>query len=395
MAMLPMSNSNRREFLKQSAAMSALLAAAPLVVHGAEPALGSSGKVKVGVIGCGSVSKKYLPNLKQCPSVELVSVCDIIPERAVKAAEQFTVPHHFPHIDQMLGGPKFDLLVNLTDMQEHERLNRQALDAGKHVWSEKPFANSFEGGQELVALAERRGLRFWGAPNVVQSPQFKFMAKEISKGTLGKVAAAHASYGHLGPNWAEFFYSAGGGSIPDLAVYNMTFLTGVLGPAKSIASMLSVVTPTRQIKGKGEVRVTAEDNAMILMDHGNGVISHIQSGFNYFSAHQHDDERQASHSIEIVGTGGIMKLAGFDWAPHGVDVATFDDRWLKRHEVDRAGYVWESGASLAAECLATGKELLVTPQQALHVIEIMSAARSSQETGRRIDIKSSFQWPLV
>jgi len=389
------STSNRREFLQQSAAMSAIMAAVPLAAHGADAALNSPARMKVGVIGCGSVSQKYLPHLKQCPFVELVSVCDIIPERSVKAAERFGVPQHFSHIDQMLGGPAFDLLVNLTDMQEHERLNRQALEAGKNVWSEKPLANSLEGGQALLAIAEQRGVKIWGAPNVVQSPQFKFMAKEISKGTLGRIAAAHASYGHLGPDWAEFFYSAGGGSMPDLAVYNLTFLTGILGAAQSVVSMLSVVTPTRQIKGKGEVRVTSEDNAMVLLDHGNGVISHIQSGFNYFAPQQHDDERNAAHSIEIVGTGGTMQLAGYDWAPHGVDLATHNEPRLKRYEVDRAGYAWESGASLAAECLATGRELLMTPQHALHVVEIINAARASQETGRRIELTSKFTWPVV
>ena len=53
------------------------------------------------------------------------------------------MPNHYPHIDEMLAGAPFDLLVNLTDMQEHERLNGQAIEAGKHVWSEKPMANSY------------------------------------------------------------------------------------------------------------------------------------------------------------------------------------------------------------------------------------------------------------
>jgi predicted dehydrogenase len=57
--------------------------------------------------------------------------------------------------------------------------------------------------------------------------------------------------------------------------------------------------------------------------------------------------------------------------------------------------VWEQGASLAAECLATGKELLITPEHALHVLEIIGAARESQETGRRITLVSKFRWPVV
>ena len=121
-------------------------------------------KVRVGVIGCGSVSRMYLPNLSACPFVELVSTCDIIPERAERAAAKFKVPNHYPHIDAMLAGAPFDLMVTITDMQEHGRLNRLAVEAGKHVWSEKPLANSLRRGQGPARLARRKGVRIWGRP---------------------------------------------------------------------------------------------------------------------------------------------------------------------------------------------------------------------------------------
>src|SRR5690606_2334095 len=98
-------------------------------------------------------------------------------------------------IDEMLAGEPFDLLVNLTDMQEHGRLNKQALLADKHVWSEKPMANSYREGKALLDLAIGKGLHIWGAPAVVNSPQFAFMAKAIRDGKLGKVSAAHGHYG--------------------------------------------------------------------------------------------------------------------------------------------------------------------------------------------------------
>src|SRR5215475_14313775 len=123
---------------------------------------------------------------------------------------------------------------------------------------------------------------------MVVSPQFAFMARTLKSGVLGRLAAAHAEYGHTGPDWSAFFYQKGGGSLPDLAVYNLTTLTGVLGPARAVTAMTSVITPTRKIRGKGEIKVEAEDNAMVLMDHGNGLISHVQSGFNYFNPHGHD-----------------------------------------------------------------------------------------------------------
>jgi predicted dehydrogenase len=380
---------DRRTFVGQGMSAAAGLALAPWA------AADKPRRIRVGVIGCGSVSGAYLPNLAACPYAELVSTCDIRPERAERQAKRFKVPNHYPHIDRMLAGAAFDLLVNLTDMQEHERLNRQAIEAGKHVWSEKPIANSLAAGQALLAQAKERGVRLWGAPIVVQSPQFAFMARTLAAGTLGRVAAAHSDYGHTGPDWSAFFYEKGGGSLPDLGVYNLASLTGLLGPARSVVAMTSIVTPTRKIRDRGTIKVTEEDNAQVVLDHGSGVLAHVQCGFNYFNPHGHDGSQEGRHTITIVGTQGSMGLVGYDWEPRGVDLATQAQPAYKRHATDKEGYVWQQGASLAAECLATGKELLVTPEHALHVVEIMVAARESQETGRRVPLRSTFKWPVV
>ena len=88
-------------------------------------------------------------------------------------------------------------------------------------------------------------------------------------------------------------------------------------------------------------------------------------------------------------------MVGYDWEPLGVDLATQDSPKLVRHATDAQGYVWQQGASLAAECLVTGKELLVTPEHALHVLEVITAARESAATGKRIALTSTFKWPLV
>lgn len=380
---------DRRQFTK-----TALLAGAALTadVRASDTTLK---RIRTGLIGCGSVSGQYLPSLTQCPFVEVVSLCDIKPERANRRAGEFHVAHHYPNIEDMLAGEPFDFLVDTTDMQAHEAINRRALEAGKHVWSEKPIANSLAAGQELLRLAVEKSLRLWGAPITVQSPQFAFMAKSINAGKLGRVASAHADYGHEGPDWSSFFYEKSGGSMPDLAVYNLTSLTGLLGPVKYVTAMLSIVTPEREIHEKGRIKVTEEDNAHVLMDHGKGIISHVQSGFNFFNPHGHEGKDETRYSISIVGSGGFMGLVGYDWEPLGVDLATHESPKIERHVTDAADYVWQQGAALAAECLVTGKELLATPEQALHVLEIITAARESSATGKRIELKSTFKWPVV
>jgi len=386
------SSINRRYFTKTT-----LLAGAALA-SGAASALAAdepTKRMRTGLIGCGSVSNQYLPQLTNCPFTEVVSLCDIKPERAKHQAERFKVAHHYPNIEAMLAGEPFDFLIDTTDMQQHEAINRRALEAGKHVWSEKPIGNTLAAGQELLRTAKAKNLRLWGAPITVQSPQFAFMAKQLAAGKLGRVAAAHADYGHEGPGWSAFFYEKGGGSLPDLAVYNLTSLTGLLGPVKNITAMLSIVTPERNVEDKGRIKVTEEDNAMVLLDHGNGIISHVQSGFNYFNPNGHDGSKETRHTISIVGSTGFMGLIGYDWEPLGVDLATKDSPKLERYVTDPQGYKWQQGAALAAECLVTGKELLVTPEQALHVLEIITAARESSATGRRIALTSTFKWPIV
>lgn len=383
---------SRQKFLQQTA-----MASAALLLSSVESwaSTAPQKKLRLAVIGCGSVSGVYLPHLSQSPYVELVSACDIVYERAQKRAAEFNIPHHYPHIDKQLAGAPFDLLVNLTDMQEHGRLNKMALNAGKHVWSEKPMANTYKEGKALLDLAKSKKLRIWGAPAVVNSPQFAFMAKTLQQGKLGKVACAHAHYGHTGPGWSAFFYEKGGGSLPDLGVYNIATLTGLLGPASSVVAMTTIVTPERTVDNKGKIKVEAEDNAMIIMDHGNGVLSHVQCGFNYFDPYGHEGKGQERPTIQIWGSHGNMAMAGYDWAPHGVDLATHDHETTQRFVPDPGTYTWQEGASVISKALVTGEEPLINAEHALHVLEIIEAARESGKTGKRIDLQSIFQWPVV
>ena len=119
-------------------------------------------KIRVAIIGCGSVSNRYIPHLQSSPSIEIVSLCDIRHERAVAQNEQYKVKAAtYADIDSMLKGVPFDMMVTLTDMQKHGELNKKALLAGKHVWSEKPMANTYAEGKALLELANRKKLKLW------------------------------------------------------------------------------------------------------------------------------------------------------------------------------------------------------------------------------------------
>ena len=353
-------------------------------------------KLRVALIGCGSVSNRYIPKLMSSPLIELVSLCDIKYDRAIAQNKQYNVnAQTYPHIDEMLKGVPFDMMVTTTDMQKHGGLNKKALLAGKHVWSEKPMANTYAGGKALLDLAKSKKLRLWGAPAVVNSPQFEFMSKQIQEGKLGRIASAHGQYGHTGPNWSAFFYEKGGGSMPDLGVYNIATLTGLLGPAKSVMAMLSIVNPERTVDDKGKIKVEAEDNAHILMMHDKNVISHVMCGFNYFDPHGHEAGNQTLHSIQIYGDYGNMRLIGYDWETNGVMLDTSWDKPPVLVSTDKGGYVWQEGANVVGESLLTGVEPKINVEHALHVLEIIEAARKSSATGMKVKLKSKFKFPIV
>lgn len=384
---------SRQQFLQYTASAGAAVLLSSLEGFALEK---REKKLKVAIIGCGSVSNRYIPHLQTSPLIEIVSLCDIKPERAIAQNKQYNVnATTYASIDEMLKGVLFDMMVTLTDMQVHGALNKKALLAGKHVWSEKPMANTYAEGKALLDLAKTRKLRIWGAPAVVNSPQFEFMSKMIQEGKLGRIASAHGQYGHTGPTWSAFFYEKDGGSMPDLGVYNMATLTGLLGPAKSVMAMTSIVNPERTVDDKGKIKVQAEDNAHVLLEHDKGVISHVMCGFNYFDPHGHEAGNQSLHSIQIYGDYGNMRLIGYDWETNGVMLDTSWDKPAELMSKEKGGYEWQEGATKIGEALLKGTEPRINVEHALHVLEIIEAARKSSATGMKVKLKSKFPWPIV
>lgn len=390
---MPNTTQTRLEFLQRSALAGAALLFSSLESLAAET---PGKKLRIGLIGCGSVSNRYIPQLQTSSLLQIVSLCDIKYERAQEQNEKYKVgATTYRNIDEMLAGVPFDMIVTTTDMQAHGAINKKALLAGKHVWSEKPMANTYAEGKALLDLAQSKKLRIWGAPAVVNSPQFAFMSKALQEGKLGKVAAAHGQYGHTGPTWSAFFYEKGGGSMPDLGVYNMATLTGLLGPAKSVMAMLSIVNPERTVDDKGTIKVEAEDNAHLLLEHENNVISHVMCGFNYFDPHGHEAKGQSLHSIQIYGDKGNMRLIGYDWETSGVMLDTSWSEPPQLHATESQGYVWQEGANVTGESLVTGIEPRIHVEHALHVLEIIEAAKKSSELGVKVKLNSRFPWPMI
>ena len=104
---------------------------------------------------------------------------------------------------------------------------------------------------------------------------------------------------------------------------------------------------------------------------------------------------QERPTIQLWGTLGNMAMAGYDWAPHGVDMATHDNEQTQRFVPDPGTYVWQEGASVISESMITGIEPLIAAEHALHVLEIIEATRESGATGKKVLLQSKFKWPVV
>ena len=351
-------------------------------------------KVRVAVVGCGNVAEKYVPHLQQSTAVELVAVCDPLVDRARSFAQAYGIEHAFQNVDQMLRTLDFELLVNLTPMPSHAPINRKALEVGRNVWCEKPLAEELTEAQALLALAQQHGVGLWGAPANPIAPAFQFMARTLATGAIGRVYAAHGIAGSSGPSWpgSAWFYQKGGGSLFDLGVYNVTLFTGLLGPAQGVVALSGTAIPRRIINDQS-LTVEADDNTALLLDHGNMVYSVIQTGFVY--AAQRED-----WTVQLIGTAGALTMGGYAWEPKEVSIYRGDQlkapgRWETDLLGEQEPYVWQSGATYIAECLAKGEKPMLRGEHASHVLEVMLAAKRAAQMGQRIQVATTFSWPLL
>ena len=260
--------------------------------------------VKIGIIGCGSVMAgpymSLIERLRCRGQVEVVMACDKNEARGDLVRERFGITHFTTDFQQLLASDEVDLVMILTSMLEHGPIARAALEAGKHVLVEKPMAVTLAEAAQLVELAKRSPGYLLCAPHITLSPTYQAIWRHLRSGHIGQVLSARALYGWAGPRWGEWFYRPGGGSLFDLGVYNVTSLTGWLGPVKRVVAMTGVAIPERLVEGR-IIQVEAEDNAHVLLDFGGSVFAVVTTGFTI----QGISEREI---VDMVDRGLYFKL---------------------------------------------------------------------------------------
>jgi predicted dehydrogenase len=340
--------------------------------------------VRLGIIGCGSVSQAYLAQAEVMAhkgQVELVAACDVVPERAHRLRNKFNVGRVVENYLDIVNAADIDLVLILTSMPEHGPIARAALEAGKHVLVEKPMAVSLEEAAELVALARKSPGFLLPAPNVILSPTYQTIWKRLQRGDIGRVFSARGLYGWSGPEWGKWFYQRGGGPLFDLGVYNITSLTGLLGPAKRVMAMTGVAIPERLVDGE-LMRVETEDNAQVLIDFGQACLAVVTTGFIF--------QQYRRPALELYGALGTIQMLGDDWDPDGFEMWQNETAAWQVFNETAPIWPWTDGLRHLVESIQQGTRPIITPEHGFHVLEIMLKAQESGRTGRALEIESNF-----
>jgi predicted dehydrogenase len=253
------------------------------------------------------------------------------------------------------------------------------------VLVEKPMAMTLPEAAELVEISKTSPGILVCAPHVVLSPTYQDMWRTIHRGDLGEIHLARGMYGWAGPWWGPFFYQKGGGAMFDLGVYNVTTLTGLLGPAKRVVALSGIAIPEREVDGQ-MMKVETHDNAHLLLDFGDTCYASIMTGFTMQAYHPD------TPGIEVYGQAGTVQMMGEDWLPRGYKLYQNRKGYWEDHY--GGGWHWTDGLRHAVECIEKGTKPIVQPEHAYHVLEIMLKSMESGDTGQALAIESTFTPPV-
>jgi predicted dehydrogenase len=341
------------------------------------------GSIAVGLIGAGSASRAYLRTLGALVASGAAvegPVCD----RRAKSRKELVRRRPGTHVvatDEEVLESDVDLVVLTTAPDTHARLTRQSLEAGKHVVVEKPFAPNPDEGQRLAELARASGLLLAVAPFVTLSPAFTMLSSWVRDGLLGDIHSARAMYGNPGSTWAPWYHRSGVGPLGDLAIYNLTSLTGLLGPVSQARCLESRSTMDREVLAGAE---PDPDVVHLLLTHAGGAVSSVMASHAVWAYRR--------PAIELYGSEGTANLLGDDWDPAGIEVYRHDWAHWREYESPDRTWNWTDGLRAAVDALRSGDWDRFSTDHSVHVLDLIAACRRSAAGGGiPVDVSSRFE----
>jgi len=351
-------------------------------------------KTKIGVIGCGNISGIYLQADKVFEILDTVACADIVMEKARAQAEK----HHIARactVDELLGDPEIEIVVNLTIPNAHYEVAMAAVAAGKSVHNEKPLTITREQGKALLAAAKAKGVRVGGAPDTFLGGGIQTCRKLIDDGWIGEPIGATAfmtCHGH--ESWhpaPEFYYKVGGGPMFDMGPYYLTALVNLMGPVQQVSGATRVTFPTRTITSQPLhgtiVEVEVPTHVVGTLEFANGAVGTIITSFDVWAAEL--------PRIEIYGTEGTLSVP--DPNTFGGPVRVRRAGASEWSEIPLThGYAENSrgiGVADMAYALHSGRPHRANGDLAYHVLDIMHAIHDAADAGQRVTLESTCERP--
>lgn len=356
-----------------------------------------SKKVKVAIVGCGGIANgKHMPSLAKLENVEMVAFCDVIVERAQKAAIDYGTPDAKVYTDykELIKDSSIEVIHVCTPNDSHADISVAGLESDKHVMCEKPMAKTVTDARRMVEAAKRTGKKLTIGYNNRFRPDSRYLKGVCEAGELGEIyfAKAHAIRRRAVPTWGVFLdeEKQGGGPLIDIGTHalDLTLWTMnnyepkvVLG--KTHRKLADTENAANAFGSWNPEKFTVEDSAfaMIQMKNGATIVLETSWALNIL------DEKEAK--CTLCGT-----LGGADMED-GLRLNGEKNSRLYTNSVmlNTSGVAFfkgeaESDAELEArlwiEAIVNDKDPVVLPEQALVVSEILEAIYESSKTGEAI-----------
>ena len=356
--------------------------------------------INVGLIGCGVIARNaYLPFSQSAQNAyEVVACSDMREAVAQELAKEFSIPTVYSSTEELLADPEIDLVLNCTHPAGHAPVNMQALRAGKHVYCEKPFALTVAEGQQVLDLANEKGLMVGCAPDTVLGPGTQTIRRMIDDGAIGRPLSARMQMVSPGPEtWhsnPEFYYKEGGGPFLDMGPYYLSLLVQTLGPIKSVQGRATRGFDERPVRCQpleGQMmQVEVPTLYTGSLETQSGVIVQLLFSFDHCYGQQGDN------IPEFVGTAGAIR---------GTDPNCFDQipqlstKFGSCEFIDQTvPYTYVGGRGLGlvdmVEAIQEAREPRCSGNIAQHILETMLAFHESEISGKTIEIQSTCRRPL-
>lgn len=364
-------------------------------------------RVRLGVVGLGAIATgHYLPQILEMPRAELVAVCDVREEWANEQATRFGNPRVFVDFDQMLAEADFDAVVNTSSIPAHFALNRKALGAGKHVYSQKPFAGTVEEASILIDEAKKRGLKMSVSPIHMLRPEIREIKRLVAAGALGKLSLVRCRSSHGGPEYFQYraadptwFHQAGAGPLLDMGVHGLHQVTGILGPAQAVSCLSGVSEQVRVVRSGAfdgrEIRPEVDDNTLIMLDFGAATFAVIDSSYCVKASRGPSLELYGSAGTILVGSRGRRgQEQGMGEAEPPFEMYRDDQSLAWRGWVSpqlRLPRVHQAvGVRDLVDAILDDRPTVLTPEHARHVIEIMATCLLAARERRTLSLETTF-----